>query len=96
MDDTEKIVLYFFLHKRESARAREIQKWTRFSDNRILAAFMRCENTVFLLDKNPDNGHDLEVTLIRGPETDRILKKYGDLVGMNKVQKQERGSDGLP
>ena len=96
MDDTEKIVLYFFLHKRESAQAREIQKWTRFSDNRIMTAFMRCENTVFALHKHSDNAHGLEVTLIRGPETDRILKKYGDLVGMNKVQKQEPGSDGLP
>lgn len=95
MDDTEKVVLYFLLHKRESVQAREIQKWTRFSDNRIMTALIRCENTVFLLDKNRGLDNGLEVTLIRGPETDRILKKYGDLVGLNKVRNRGVGSDGL-
>jgi hypothetical protein len=74
MNDTEKIVLYFFLHKQESARAKEIQRWTRFSDNRMMTAFIKCENTVFVLHKHQDNTDGLEVTLIQGPETARILK----------------------
>jgi hypothetical protein len=88
MDDTEKIVLYFFLHKCESARAREIQRWTRFPGSRIMSAFIRCENTVFGLRMHPDSDEGLEVTLIHGPETARILKKYRDIIGIQRDPNQ--------
>jgi hypothetical protein len=86
MDDIEKIVVYMILNKCESAQAQEIQKWTRFSDNRIMTALMSCENTIFHIDKNPDNPDCLSISLIQGPEKDRILKKYGDIIGIKKAK----------
>jgi hypothetical protein len=92
MDDTEKIVLYFYLHRFECARVRDIQKWTRFSDSRMNTAIRRCENTVFHWQEGTDNG--LVISLIQGPVTDRILKKYGDIVGITTGRKKEEGSNG--
>ena len=86
MDDIEKIVVYMVLHKRESAQAQEIQKWTRFSDDRIMAAFTSSENTIFQIGKNTDNPDCLSISLMQGPETNRILKKYGDIIGIRKAK----------
>jgi hypothetical protein len=88
MNDIEKIVVYMVLHKRESAQIQEIQKWTRFSDNRIKAAFKSCENTIFHRVSNPDkdNPDVLRISLMQGPDTDHILKKYGDIIGIKKTK----------
>jgi hypothetical protein len=87
MDDIEKIVVYMVLHKCESAESQEVQKWTRFSDNRIMTALMSCENTIFHIEENPENPDCLSISLMQGPQKDRILKKYGDIIGMRKIKK---------
>jgi hypothetical protein len=86
MNDIEKIVVYMVLHRRESAQVKEIQKWTRFSDDRIKAACMSCENSIFQLGNNPNNPESLIISLMKGPETDQILKKYGDIMGIRKAK----------
>ncbi len=82
MNDVEKIVLYFFLKKIESAPAGEIQKWAMLSDARISAAFSQCGGKVFHLDPNPSDTAGYTVSLIQCPEVERIVKKHRDILGL--------------
>ncbi len=81
MDDVEKIVLYFPLHKQDTVSATQIQKWARFPRDRMLTALHRCNNVVFRLEENGDDSLGFDVVLIDCPETSRIIKKHEDLVG---------------
>ncbi|MDD1719631.1 MAG: hypothetical protein LUQ25_06200 [Methanoregulaceae archaeon] len=83
MNDVEKIVLYFFLHKKESAPACQIQKWAMLSRDRMNAAFNQCGGKVFLLEPNPDDQIGYTIRLLNCPEIEKIVKKHADLLGLN-------------
>jgi hypothetical protein len=80
MDDTEKIVVEICRRKRDTASGGEIQQWTRLPREKLVKTIEAHRETLFHLAPAAGDPLGFSVTLVCGPEMERIVKKYEDLL----------------
>jgi len=80
MDDTEKIVVEICRRKRDSASGGEIQQWTRLPREKLVKILEGHRETLFNLTPASGDPIGFTVELICGPDMQRIVKKYEDLL----------------
>lgn len=80
MDDTEKIVVEICRRKRDSALGGEIQQWTRLPREKLVRTLESHRETLFHLDPSASDPLGFSVTLVCGPDMQKIVKKYEDLL----------------